>query len=68
MLRDVMWAECANTSTDQENVYVRKNKPISSEEQFHNKEVPGWRYMRQFGKIGIINCGSENKHKAKHLN
>ncbi len=67
-LRDLMCAECANTSTEQENVYVMKNKPISAEEQFYNKEVPGWWYMRQFGKIGIVNCGSENKHKAKHLN
>jgi hypothetical protein len=63
-----MWAECANMSMDQENVYVTKNKAISAEEQFYNKEVTGWQYMRQFGKIGIINCRSENKHKAKHLN
>jgi hypothetical protein len=61
ILRDVMWAEC----TDQENVCMTKNKPISAEEQFYNKEVPGWQYMRQFGEIGIVNCRSENKHKAK---
>jgi hypothetical protein len=24
--------------------------------------------MKQFGEIGIMNYGSENKHKAKHLN
>jgi hypothetical protein len=24
--------------------------------------------MRQFGEIGIVNCRSENKHKARHLN
>ena len=63
-----MWAECANTSTEQENVYVTKNKTISAEEQFYDKEVPGWQHMKQFGKIGIVNYGSENKHKAKHLN
>jgi hypothetical protein len=54
-LRDLMWAECANMSTEQENVYVTKNKPISAEEQFYNQEVPGWQYMRQFGEIGIMN-------------
>jgi hypothetical protein len=47
MLCDWMCAECANTSTEQENVYVTKNKLISAEEQFYNKEVPGWWYMRQ---------------------
>ena len=67
-LRDLLWAECANTSTVQENVYVTKNKKISAEEQFYDKELPGWRHMRQFGEIGIVNYGSENKHKAKHLN
>jgi hypothetical protein len=24
--------------------------------------------MKQFGKIGIMNYGSENNHKARHLN
>jgi hypothetical protein len=63
-LHNLMWAKCANTSTEQENVYVTKNKTISAEEQFYNKEVPGWQHMKQFGKIGIVNYGSENKHKA----
>jgi hypothetical protein len=67
-LRNLMWAECANTSTEQENVYVTKNKTISADEPFYDKEVPGWQHMKQFGKIGIVNYGHENKHKAKHLN
>jgi hypothetical protein len=45
-----------------------KNKTISAEEQFYDKEVPGWQDMKQSGEIGIVNYGSENKHKVKHLN
>jgi len=68
-MRGLLWAECAQTSTVQENVFVTKSKPISSYEQFYGKEMPGMRYMKRFGEIGIVNYGaSANKMKPKHLN
>jgi hypothetical protein len=48
-------------------LYVTMNKMICVEEKFYDKEVPGWWHMRQFGKIGVVNYGSENTRKAKHL-
>ena len=60
-LRNLLWAECANVSTTQENVYVTKNKKMSAVGQFYGKELPGWRHMRQFGEIGIVNYGSEKQ-------
>jgi hypothetical protein len=37
-----MWAKYANTSTEQEHIYVTKNKTFHAEEEFYEKEVPGW--------------------------
>jgi hypothetical protein len=67
-LRDLLWAECTVMSTMQENILVTNKKKISSREQFYGNELPGWRFMRQFEEIGIVNYGSSNKMKPKHLN
>ena len=68
-MRNSLWAEAAQTSTMQENVCITKKKAKSSYELFYGKEMPGWRYMKPFGEIAVVNYGtSANKMKPKHLN
>ena len=47
-----MWAECARTATDLENICVRKN--TSAHEKLFNEKSKIGRELRTFGEMGVV--------------
>ena len=53
-LRFGLWAECAKTMTEQENLIVKKKDAKPAYELFYGREAKIARYLRTFGEIGIV--------------
>jgi hypothetical protein len=59
-LRGGLWPEAALRATDLENIYTTATKPVASNNQFFEKDLPGLRNFRVFGEIGIVTHHEDN--------
>jgi hypothetical protein len=64
-MRTGIWTECAATVSKSDSIMVTNTKPISSHNQFFEKEPKFARHLRIFGEIGIGTNPSTQKIKAK---
>ncbi len=64
-MRTGVWTECAATASKNDSLMVTNTKPISSHNQFFEKEPKFARHLRTFGEIGIVTNPSTQKIKAK---
>jgi hypothetical protein len=66
-LRNRLWAECAKTATDLENVSVSPRDKLNALNRFYKtKDDPKWvRYLRTFGEICVATDRSDTKIRGK---
>ena len=62
-LRQLLWAEAANHSTDVINGICTSTNPIPPYRAFYNKDPSYFKYLRPFGELSVI--ASNNKLKSK---
>lgn len=51
--RKLLWAECASTATDLENMVAKDKNLVSNYQKFFNRDPPFMRHLRTFGEVGV---------------
>jgi transposase InsO family protein len=64
-IREKLWPEAGMLATDVENALVPKRKDQASYNTFFKKELPGLRYLRQFGEVAIAKDTRKIKGKLE---
>jgi transposase InsO family protein len=62
-LRYKLWAQCANLSTQLENILISKYMTSSPYEKMHNKEPKWLDNLHTFGEIAVVHDGTKIKSK-----
>ena len=61
--RNKLWAECARSATDAENISVKVGKEAPPHKEFFGKDARVVWTLRRFGEIGIAKKGPKIKSK-----
>ena len=64
-LRHALWAECANTATDLNNIMITDNKTQSPHEMVYGDKPKFSKRLRTFGEVAIIKKGEMKQIKPK---
>jgi hypothetical protein len=64
-LRQELWAECAKTATDIENMVATPNKPKPAFNMFYGIQEPKLKIMRKFGEMAVVENHDRRKIRSK---
>ena len=64
-LREGLWAQCAKTASQLENIIVSKEDDLSPAEKFHGANPKWTKYLRTFGEVAILNDDQHRTIKGK---